>query len=200
VTLVSRVLIGFSLLLALSATGAVFAVLGAYRASAELEHADLARRQHAACLGLSNHAYQLFKQYAGVALRGSPKTPAAYREALERSRTAAGHCTRIVNDLPSIARHELGATSTHVESVDLTELLPRVVEASVALHGGGARSTGVRGTEQPRLVAADPVRIRQVLLIPLENAVSCGCARIQVAPEPVPAGWRASASATTAPA
>lgn len=170
--------------------------------TAELEQALAAQRDNASLRRqlLADVSHELrtpltiIRGEADVALRGSPKTPAAYREALERSRTAAEHCTRIVNDLLFIARHELGAASIRVESVDLAELLPRVVEASVALHGGGARSIGVRGTEQPSLVAADPVRIRQVLLILLENAVNYGGEHIQVALEPVPTGWRVSVS------
>lgn len=61
---------------------------------------------------------------ADVALRGLPKTPEAYREALERTRSTAEHAARIVDDLLFVARRDAGEAQLRLEEVNLATLVP----------------------------------------------------------------------------
>jgi len=117
---------------------------------------------------------------ADVALRGDHKPPEVYREALQRAREAAMHTAALVDDLLFVARQESGETRLNLEQVDLASLLPAVIEQ----HGVAAERhkamVSFRNGTGPASVRCDPGRIRQVVLILLENAFHYGGSNIDL--------------------
>lgn len=104
---------------------------------------------------------------ADVALRGGDKPPEEYREALSRARDAAAHTSRLVDDLLFVARSEAGAAKLDVAETDL-----------IALARGAAqlvdRPVEMALSAPTALVEADAQRLRQCVLILLENAARYG--------------------------
>ncbi|MEO1470411.1 MAG: histidine kinase dimerization/phospho-acceptor domain-containing protein, partial [Pseudomonadota bacterium] len=74
---------------------------------------------------------------ADIALRSGVEGPA--REALERSRAAADHTARIVDDLLFVARQEEGEPRLRLETVDLGALLSESLVNFARLAGGTAQ-------------------------------------------------------------
>ncbi|WP_108816763.1 sensor histidine kinase [Loktanella sp. Alg231-35] len=109
-----------------------------------------------------------------IALRGSDKTSAEYKEALRRARTAATHTANLVNDLLFMSRNEAGVLRLSREPIDVVELLNEVI----AISGTDAKLTP---SQQPVFVNADRQRIRQAVLALLHNAEHHGGEDIQVA-------------------
>lgn len=129
---------------------------------------------------------------ADIALRGAPKTPGAYREALETTRSAAEHAARIVDDLLFVARKEASESRLRIEELDLSALLARLVEEGAHLALASGTRILYRGPVTAARVRADAVRIRQVMLILIENAVHYGGDLIRVALEEVASGYLVS--------
>lgn len=127
---------------------------------------------------------------ADIALRGGDKTPAEYRLALEKAREAAAHTARLVDDLLFIARREAGEARLTLREVNLSTFVPLVIDdcRSLALSRGGI----VRYQQGPpsAIVPADPDRLRQVLLILLDNALRYGGTRIDVCLAQAAGGYR----------
>lgn len=131
---------------------------------------------------------------ADIALRGAPKEREVYREALERARSAAEHSARIVDDLLFVARREASEARLRLEELDLSRFLFRLVEESANLAvSAGARILYVGAVTEARL-RVDSVRIRQVMLILIENAVHYGGDVIRVGLEQVASGYLVSVS------
>jgi signal transduction histidine kinase len=143
-------------------------------ALARLAEADRLRRRL-----LSDVSHELrttltiIRGEAEFALRGREPSPEAYREALERTRDAAIHCARVVDDLLYVARAEEGAVRLTIGAVDLAPLLAENAAVGRSLVGGGcgARFESALATA---VVRADRQRLRQVILILLENALRHG--------------------------
>lgn len=131
---------------------------------------------------------------ADVALRGLPKTPDVYRDALERTRATAEHAARIVDDLLFVARREAGEAKLRLEEVDLDRLLSDLVEER-AHYAAAAGCTLIYACSVGEAkVRVDPLRIRQVLLIVIENAIHYGGDTIQVRLKQVRSGFLVSVS------
>ena len=100
---------------------------------------------------------------ADIALRGADKPTALYRDALERTREAARHTSRLVDDLLFVARTEAGEIRLRLAKVDLAVVVRDALKAF-----------GRQVTFQANLPTAplhgDAGRIRQALLVLLENA------------------------------
>ena len=106
-----------------------------------------------------------------ITLRGKNKPVADYKRSIERIVEQAKHLSVLVNDLLFIARQGAGAARLNLQSVDLNALLEKVCgDARVIAHDkqvdiklqDGSESTFVRG---------DPVRLRQLFMVLLDNAV-----------------------------
>ncbi|NSX55661.1 sensor histidine kinase [Parasulfitobacter algicola] len=104
---------------------------------------------------------------ADVALRGAEKTKDEYRDALTRARNAAVHTTRIVDDLLFIARTQAGQPKLKREQVNLLDL----VADTLSTFGPNVTFETVLQKAETSL---DPVRLRQCLLVLLQNATNYG--------------------------
>ncbi len=104
---------------------------------------------------------------ADVALRGGDKPADEYRVALERARDAATHTSRLVDDLLFVARSEAGAARLDIAEMDL-----------IAVARGSAqlvdRQVDIEITTPSATIEADAQRLRQCILILLENAARYG--------------------------
>lgn len=129
---------------------------------------------------------------ADIALRGPPKAPEAYREALENARAAAEHSSRIVDDLLFVARREASEARLRLEDLDLARFLAQMVEDSVKLAASAGSRLVYESTVPEARVRVDSVRIRQVILILLENALHYGGDLIRVGLEQVTSGYLVS--------
>jgi len=120
---------------------------------------------------------------ADVALRGVEKPPEVYRDALTRTREAARHTARLVEDLLFIARSEEGIVPLRLEELELATLARDTIrtigrEVAIEFDGGSAPMRG------------DPARIRQALLVLLENAHHHGGEHVVVRLNRSVLGWR----------
>ncbi len=122
---------------------------------------------------------------ADIALRGKHKTIETYQEALMRAREAAKHTSRLVDDLLFIARSESGETRLKVEQMDLKE----IVEETTSTYGAGVLVLTDLSAAPMR---GDPNRIRQALLVLLENARHHGGSEVIMRLEQTPHGFRAA--------
>ncbi len=125
---------------------------------------------------------------ADVALRKGERSSEEYREVLRRTREAADHTTRIVDDLLFVARQENGEVRIRLRETDLRELLEHSVEAGQAL-GDGSKAVLFETSVDQALVPADPGRIGQVIHILLENALLYGGQEILVRLDRSPDGF-----------
>lgn len=133
---------------------------------------------------------------ADIALRGREKTADVYREALEKSREAAKHTARLVDDLLFVARREAGEARLRLEAVDLARLLPEVIDDHRALAHGQGNGITFAGSLQSAAVRADPDRVRQVVVILMDNALRYGGGRTEVALHGAPGGFAVTVSDT----
>ncbi len=131
---------------------------------------------------------------ADIALRGREKTPDVYREALEKSREAAKHTARLVDDLLFVARREAGEARLRLDAVDLARLLPEVIDDHRALADGRGGGITFSGAAEAAVVRADGDRIRQVVVILMDNALRYGDGRVEVGLHGAPGGFAVSVS------
>ena len=126
----------------------------------------------------------IIKGEAEIVLRGNDDRPAdEYREALSRIRDAVGHSARIVDDLLTAARSEQGELRLMPKQFDLRELLESTSDTFV----GGI---GISGETGPATVRADPDKLRQALLVLMNNARHHGGRLVDVHLHRTPQGWR----------
>ncbi|MDH6167382.1 two-component system OmpR family sensor kinase [Variovorax boronicumulans] len=111
---------------------------------------------------------------AEIALRGADKPQAEYRETLTRIVGGVKQLAGVIDDLLLVARAEADQLAMRFGEVDLSELLGDVTDMASAL---GARHNvrvqlDAAGADQPAvMLQADADRLRQALVIVLDNAV-----------------------------
>ncbi|MET0342608.1 MAG: ATP-binding protein [Polyangiales bacterium] len=91
----------------------------------------------------------------------------AHREVMRRQ---AKHLARLVDDLLDVSRVTSGKIVLRRESLDLTGLVARCVDALTALAASHEQTLTLRTHGEPVMVDADPVRIEQVLVNLITNA------------------------------
>jgi len=115
----------------------------------------------------------IIKGEADIALRGDDKSRDVYQDALRRVSEAADHTARLVDGLLFVARTEAGEIRLELQRVQLHTVVEEardIFSHEVSVEGGGGDGT----------VRCDPGRIRQALLVLLENARHHGRDRIHV--------------------
>lgn len=115
----------------------------------------------------------IIKGEADIALRGGLKEISVYTDALERTREAANHTARLVDDLLFVARTEAGEIRLKLADVDLC----RVAREAHATFGPDAQLSIDTVTAPTRV---DAGRIQQALIVLLENARHHGGGNIQL--------------------
>jgi len=106
-----------------------------------------------------------------ISLRGRNKKIAEYKHSIERIVEQAKYLSVLVGDLLFIARQGAGAAKLKIQPVDLTDLAESVCgDARVVAYN---RDVGVEfsGGTPHETIQGDRVRLRQLLLILLDNAV-----------------------------
>lgn len=106
-----------------------------------------------------------------IALRGRNKRVAEYKHSIDRIVEQAKHLSVLVGDLLFIARQGAGAAKLKIRPMDLTELVEGVVgDAKVIAMN---KDVGVEFADDAphETIEGDPARLRQLLLILLDNAV-----------------------------
>ena len=125
---------------------------------------------------------------ADVALRSEIRDAKAYRDVLLRTREAADHTARIVDDLLFVARQENGEIRINPRDVDLVDLVLRAITAGRALDKADKKVDFEASVDTARL-RADPSRINQVVTILLENALRYGGQEVEVRLDQTPGGF-----------
>jgi signal transduction histidine kinase len=110
----------------------------------------------------------LIRANTEVALRGMPaRNP--QREKLEDILQETEHMGKLVADLLLLSRLDSDAVKLDLQPVNAGELLSELVRQSEALAAEGEVTLELGASEGT--ILADPVRLRQVLLILLDNAI-----------------------------
>lgn len=150
-----------------------------------LQRLDQRRRQLFADLGheLRTPATSI-RGEAEIALRGGDKPAGEYRQTLARIVGGVDQLTRVIHDLLLIAKAEADQLVMHPTPVDLQALLGDAAEQGAALGATlgvqvqllqGPEGNGPGKSAQPAgrgsVVLADADRLRQALVIVLDNAV-----------------------------
>ena len=110
--------------------------------------------------------------YTDVLLRGAKDDPEVAEQVLVATRREAERMSRLVNDLLTLARLDAGRP-LELQSLDLVVVVGEAVDQARLL--AGEREVAMRNDAGGRLLAlVDPDRLKQVLLILLDNALKYG--------------------------
>ena len=108
---------------------------------------------------------------AEITLRGVDKPAAEYREALFRIVATAKQLAAVIDDLLAMARSDIDSLSLVRELVDMDELAgDALAQAGAQAAGQGVALGPVPARTGSHLVAGDPLRLRQLLGVLLDNA------------------------------
>ncbi|GKS97145.1 HAMP domain-containing sensor histidine kinase [Acidovorax sp. SUPP2825] len=139
-----------------------------------LQRVDQRRRQLFADLGheLRTPATAI-RGEAEIAMRGGDRPAQEYRQTLERIVGGVDQLTKVIHDLLLIARTEADQLVIRPSRLDLQALVTDAAEQAAAL--GGLHGVTVEplppAPGDPLVVNADADRLRQALMIVLDNAV-----------------------------
>lgn len=126
---------------------------------------------------------------AEIALRGADKPLAEYRQTLARIVGGVKQLTGVIDDLLLVARAEAEQLAMHFDAVDLPELLGDAADMADTLgarHNVRVLLEPPQGAPSRVMLQADADRLRQALVIVLDNAV-----RYSRSEGTVRMGWRA---------
>ncbi len=106
-----------------------------------------------------------------ISLRGKNKRVVEYKQSIQRIVEQAKHLSVLVNDLLFIARQGAGAAKLNLQPLDLSSLVEKVCgDAKVIAHSKAIDIDLANGSAH-EMVRGDPARLRQLLLVLLDNAV-----------------------------
>jgi len=141
------------------------------QANAALEKSDAVRRNFLADVSHELRTpLTIIRGEAQVALRGDNRAGQEYRDALQCVLEQSVSLSHLVDDLLFVARADSHSLRIDRERVDLAELLADVERDLRKL----ARESDVRlrvSVDEDLALVADPARVRQLLVILLENAL-----------------------------
>ncbi|ROU00159.1 sensor histidine kinase [Histidinibacterium lentulum] len=108
---------------------------------------------------------------AEVALRSQDGGADRLREALAQVVRKTDQMGRLAEDLLFLSRSEAGAIQVERVPIDLQDVFADVVLDSHGLTGRAGITLSPRQTSEPVVVEGDADRLRQAILIPLDNAI-----------------------------
>lgn len=108
---------------------------------------------------------------AEIALRGEPKSPESYREALELILRKGEEMSRLVDDLLFLARTETDAIRFDKQRTVLREILESTLQEAEILTRQKEIAIDATLPQDEILVEADPQRLKQALMILIVNAI-----------------------------
>jgi signal transduction histidine kinase len=106
-----------------------------------------------------------------ISLRGKNKRVAEYKRSMERIVEQAKHLSVLVNDLLFIARQGAGAAKLNLKPIDLNALVERVCGDATVIGYSKSIDISLANGSTHEMVRGDPARLRQLLLVLLDNAV-----------------------------
>lgn len=108
---------------------------------------------------------------AEIALRGREKSIEDYQTSLRRIVDQANHTARLVDDLLFVARTDAGEPRLKMQVVAVVELVQQVSSDAQALSASKNISVAL-DLGIPRVtITADPERLRQALMVVIDNAI-----------------------------
>lgn len=130
---------------------------------------------------------------AEITLRGSDRPTEEYKAALQRIVDTSGQLAGVIDDLLSMARSDIDSLSLVKRPLDLAEpVREALLQAQALAAGRGVVLHADEPPPDPCLVLGDAQRLRQLLLILLDNAVryshAGGEVRMSLKPCPASAG------------
>jgi signal transduction histidine kinase len=142
------------------------------QANARLQHLDRSRVQFLADISHELRTpLTIVRGEAEVSLRGGARPADEYRDTLNRIVQEAAQMSQLVDDLLFIARSESDTIRFEVRPVVLQEVLAEAVVAGEGL----TRPCGIRldrdWPEEPIRIEADPQRLKQAVVILVDNAL-----------------------------
>jgi two-component system OmpR family sensor kinase len=147
--------------------GRIEAAFAAQRASEDRMRQFVADASHELRTPLTS-----IRGYTDVLLRGAKDDPETAQQVLLATRRESERMSRLVNDLLTLARLDAGRP-LELQRVDLIGLVGEAVDQARIL--AGEREVALQSDGGGRLpVSADPDRLKQVLLILLDNALKYG--------------------------
>jgi signal transduction histidine kinase len=143
------------------------------QANAELRRADAVRRHFLADVSHELRTpITVIRGEAEVTLRGEqPRTAQEYREALGRIAEQAVQTARLVDDLLFVARTEAGAARMVMQAVALDALVRRCIADVETLSDAAEVEVALTAAGGEMVVQGDPGRLRQAVVILLDNAL-----------------------------
>ncbi|MGY0196623.1 ATP-binding protein [Leptothrix sp. BB-4] len=154
-----------------------------------LGQADLRRRQLFADV---SHELRtpttVIRGEAEITLRGADRPAGEYKATLRRIVETAGQLAEVIDDLLAMARSDIDALSLVKRPLDLIEPVREALLQAAALGAArGIRLPSVDGWPTGGTVMGDSQRLRQLLLILLDNAVRYSAAGGEVRVRLLPA-------------
>lgn len=108
---------------------------------------------------------------ADVTLRIKPNDGEAYRESLRAILANAALLNRRVDDLLALARSADGQLTLQRETVDLNRIAADAIAESAGLAKINSVTVEFDGLAAPLLIGGDRMRLKQALMILLDNAI-----------------------------
>lgn len=142
------------------------------QANARLQHLDRSRLQFLADISHELRTpLTIVRGEAEVSLRGPSRPAAEYRDTLDRIVEQVAQMSGLVEDLLFLARSEADTIRFETRPVTLQDVLAEAVSAGEALTKPGGIRLERAWPEAPILIEADPQRLKQAIVILVDNAI-----------------------------
>jgi signal transduction histidine kinase len=112
--------------------------------------------------------------FTEVLIRGAKDDPETTQRVLKLMKNEAERMTRLVNDLLTLARLDEGR-SLQIQVVDLVDIAVEGVQQAKTLAGDICKVSLNLLTQERLKMQGDAERLKQMLLVLLENAIKYGC-------------------------
>lgn len=141
-------------------------------ANARLRHLDQSRVQFLADISHELRTpLTILRGEAEVSLRGSSHSEAEYRDALSQIVQQAAQMSGLVDDLLFLARSESDTIRLEIRPMVLQDALVEAMAAGQALTASNRITLERSWPEAPIRILGDPQRLRQALVILVDNAI-----------------------------